>query len=339
MYNEKLEQLIDAALADGTLTEKEKKVLFKKAEEMGVDLDEFEMVLDARVFKMQNQAEEKNNATEEVKRVSSVINFDRVKEIKQSIEQEYALRTKGKTLTLNNGRTKIAAENNRYIINKEEQRVSKAEKNFILSLSYKEGDIEYNIAVLDFLRPFAGEINNNRHKNNLIKEIQDGFYKDDTLDSFLREASSELNGHCHSLSVSHFFNICAKIEELYSSEPMILNEIPTAYKERQKDLKDLSDLFSEAKSLYKKRDNVVKKYRIGYILTQIIFWIIVFGGTFDDWWDWWNILILIPIGLIVFPIIISKILKFIIKKQAPFPWKEDSYHNKIKLGGWDYLLD
>ena len=244
MYNEKLEQLIDAALADGTLTEKEKKVLFKKAEEMGVDLDEFEMVLDARVFKMQNQAEEKNNATEEVKRVSSVINFDRVKEIKQSIEQEYALRTKGKTLTLNNGRTKIAAENNRYIINKEEQRVSKAEKNFILSLSYKEGDIEYNIAVLDFLRPFAGEINNNRHKNNLIEEIQDGFYKDDTLDSFLRKASSKLNGQlydyddyddydsCHSLSVSHFFNICAKIEELYSSEPMILNEIPTAYKER-----------------------------------------------------------------------------------------------------------
>ena len=101
----------------------------------------------------------------------------------------------------------------------------------------------------------------------------------------------------------------------------------------------MSDLFSEAKSLHKKRDNVVKKYRIGYILTQIIFWIIVFGGTFDDWWDWWNILILIPIGLIVFPIIISKILKFIIKKQAPFPWKEDSYHNKIKLGGWDYLLD
>jgi len=235
MYNEQIEALISAALADGMLTEKEKKVLFKKAEEMGVDLDEFEMVLDARVFKMQNQAEEKNNATEEVKRVSSVINFDRVKEIKQSIEQEYALRTKGKTLTLNNGRTKIAAENNRYIINKEEQRVSNAKKNFILSLSYKEGDIEYNIAVLDFLRPFAGEINNNRHKNNLIEEIQDGFYKDDTLDSFLRKASSELNGQhdrCHSLSVSHFFNICAKIEELYSSEPMILNEIPTAYKER-----------------------------------------------------------------------------------------------------------
>ena len=46
MYNEQLEKLIDYALADGELTEKEKQVLFKKAESMGVDLDEFEMVLD-----------------------------------------------------------------------------------------------------------------------------------------------------------------------------------------------------------------------------------------------------------------------------------------------------
>lgn len=55
MYNEQLEQLIDAALADGVLTEKEKQILFKKAQAMGVDLDEFEMVLDARLYKI-NQA-------------------------------------------------------------------------------------------------------------------------------------------------------------------------------------------------------------------------------------------------------------------------------------------
>ncbi len=55
MYNEQLEQLIDAALADGVLTEKEKQVLFKKAQTLGVDLDEFEMVLDARLFKLQKE--------------------------------------------------------------------------------------------------------------------------------------------------------------------------------------------------------------------------------------------------------------------------------------------
>lgn len=334
MYNEQIEALISAALADGMLTEKEKQILFKKAQAQGIDLDEFEMVLDARVFKMQNQAEEKNNATEEVKRVSSVINFDRVKEIKQSIEQEYALRTKGRNLVLNTGRTKIAAQNNADIIEEEKERVQRAEYKFILSLSCKEGDIEYNFAILDFIRTFI--IISYEEEKYIIEGIQDGYYKDKSLNSFLQDASERLNQD--SEITTHFFNICANIEEMYSSEPMILNELPIVYKERKKILKNLSELFIEAKPLHEKRDEVVKKYRIGYILTQIIFWIIVFGGTFDDWWDWWNILILIPIGLIVFPIIISKILKFIIKKQAPFPWKEDSYHNEIKLGGWDYWL-
>lgn len=59
MYDEKLEQLIDAALADGELTEKEKQVLFKKAQALGVDLDEFEMMLDARLVKSQKAEQEK----------------------------------------------------------------------------------------------------------------------------------------------------------------------------------------------------------------------------------------------------------------------------------------
>ena len=53
MYNEQLENLIEMALMDGVLTEKEKQVLFKKAEAMGVDLDEFEMVLQAKLFEKQ----------------------------------------------------------------------------------------------------------------------------------------------------------------------------------------------------------------------------------------------------------------------------------------------
>jgi hypothetical protein len=40
-------------LADGELTEKEKQILFKKAEAAGIDLDEFEMVLDAKLFEKQ----------------------------------------------------------------------------------------------------------------------------------------------------------------------------------------------------------------------------------------------------------------------------------------------
>jgi hypothetical protein len=50
MYNEQIENLINLALMDGALTEKEKQVLFKKAEAAGIDLDEFEMVLDAKLY-------------------------------------------------------------------------------------------------------------------------------------------------------------------------------------------------------------------------------------------------------------------------------------------------
>ncbi len=54
MYNDKIEKLIALALADGELTEKEKQILFKKAEIDGIDLDEFEMVLEARLFEKTN---------------------------------------------------------------------------------------------------------------------------------------------------------------------------------------------------------------------------------------------------------------------------------------------
>jgi hypothetical protein len=53
MYSEKLEKLIELAFADGVLTDKKKQVLLKNAQVEGIDLDEFEMVLDARVYERQ----------------------------------------------------------------------------------------------------------------------------------------------------------------------------------------------------------------------------------------------------------------------------------------------
>jgi len=65
MYNEKLDKLIEMALMDGELTEKEKQVLFKNAETMGVDLDEFEMVLEAKLFEKQKSMEQEKPKTTE----------------------------------------------------------------------------------------------------------------------------------------------------------------------------------------------------------------------------------------------------------------------------------
>ncbi len=65
MYNEKIEKLIQLALADGILNEKEKQILFKNAETEGIDLDEFEMVLEAKLFEIQQ------NKTSDIKNEAS----------------------------------------------------------------------------------------------------------------------------------------------------------------------------------------------------------------------------------------------------------------------------
>ena len=61
MYDEQIENLINLALADGELTEKEKQILFKKAEAEGIDLVEFQMVLDAKLYE-RKQAQAKTAA-------------------------------------------------------------------------------------------------------------------------------------------------------------------------------------------------------------------------------------------------------------------------------------
>ena len=48
-----IEKLIDLAIADGQITEKERNVILKKAAELGADADEVEMTLDGRIHQMQ----------------------------------------------------------------------------------------------------------------------------------------------------------------------------------------------------------------------------------------------------------------------------------------------
>ncbi len=55
-----IEKLIDLAIADGQITEKERNVIFKKAAEFGVDLDEVEMILDGKLHQLEaNKPKEK----------------------------------------------------------------------------------------------------------------------------------------------------------------------------------------------------------------------------------------------------------------------------------------
>lgn len=57
MYSKQLESLIKAAMTDGVLTESEREILYKKADAEGIDRAEFDMILNARIFEAQQEAE------------------------------------------------------------------------------------------------------------------------------------------------------------------------------------------------------------------------------------------------------------------------------------------
>jgi len=55
MYSKELEELIESALADGVITDKERAIIHKRAKAEAVDCDELDMVLDGRLEKMKKK--------------------------------------------------------------------------------------------------------------------------------------------------------------------------------------------------------------------------------------------------------------------------------------------
>lgn len=66
MYDQSLEQLIDAVIADGVITDQERKVVYKKAASLGIDQDEIEVYLEGRLSKV-SQSKPKSNKKGEIK--------------------------------------------------------------------------------------------------------------------------------------------------------------------------------------------------------------------------------------------------------------------------------
>lgn len=67
MFSDELEMLIDAAIADGVITDKERAVLHKRALAEGVDTDELDLIIDARIAKAQNKAKAQTSQEIEAK--------------------------------------------------------------------------------------------------------------------------------------------------------------------------------------------------------------------------------------------------------------------------------
>lgn len=101
-----LEKLIQAALADGEVTEKERSILVKKVKEAGSDVDEFEMLLDARIFeanKMNTKTEPKPaaNHTAATKPTATQKGRQTVGALTEAFKKQF-----GAVLRIYNGRSK-----------------------------------------------------------------------------------------------------------------------------------------------------------------------------------------------------------------------------------------
>ena len=55
MFSKDLEEFIDAALADGVITDKERSVLYRRAKAEGVEPDELDVIIEGRLEKMKRQ--------------------------------------------------------------------------------------------------------------------------------------------------------------------------------------------------------------------------------------------------------------------------------------------
>lgn len=90
-YDEKLEKFINLALEDGEITDKERDILFKKAEASGVDLDEFEMVLDNRLNARKRSIS--NTVSQSKKIVTCVFNlfWENYKNLRNNISKKHEI--------------------------------------------------------------------------------------------------------------------------------------------------------------------------------------------------------------------------------------------------------
>ena len=90
-----MEKLIGAALADGELTDKERKVLLKKAAEERLDVDEFEMLLDARLHEVKAEIARKEKE-EKARKEKELAALKAKAEAEARLKQEAETRAKEK---------------------------------------------------------------------------------------------------------------------------------------------------------------------------------------------------------------------------------------------------
>lgn len=186
-----LEDFVVAALADGVLSDKEKTVLIRKAEGLGLDIDEFELMLEARLHKKQLETGNSGPVKwEAVKRQVSYYKNTFEKTV-GSEERYKEVETKKYWYTRKDGKNvyKTGSDHVKYQEVTERETI-RAKKDYIMSLEPQDKeDVLAVVSFLDTLLPTSGKINPflpevaAKYNSVVVKAQQ--FYSNDT--DFIKE--------------------------------------------------------------------------------------------------------------------------------------------------------
>lgn len=83
MYSLSLEKLIEMAITDGVLSVKEREVLFRKASEEGIKHDEFEIMIEGRLFEKNQELLKSINATSSIQQNLIVDNNEKEQKVRK----------------------------------------------------------------------------------------------------------------------------------------------------------------------------------------------------------------------------------------------------------------
>lgn len=248
-----LESLINAALADGIVTEKEKQILFKKAQSMGMGLDEFEMRLDARLFQLKKAQEE--SAKEERLKKEEREKEERERTKMEKLKKEEEERERTKKERLEKEEAKIAALSSQILENRIEQ-IKQEAKQRIEELESEEAGIVK--VKKDAEREEMNYVSRNANslkeaKNSIEKTTKEKVHnaivsfpipnsKDDLLDfmSYI-EIKKKENGSDDVIRKK--YNQCVeKAIQLFPDEPIVKSIIDKKKKDAEEDEKNTKEL-------------------------------------------------------------------------------------------------
>lgn len=281
--NEQFERLIDFALKDGILTDKEREVIMKKAQSLGIDVDEAELILEAKLIDL-NNGENKAHNTEHNYETSTIGNYQ--KEYNRIKNQNF--KPIQEVVFLTGRRTKYDNDDRRRYTRIETERIKNECYAFIDSIS-PNNEIE-TIDALDFLSHFLPSPS--------IEVLLPNYYKEYNYD---RDYTVR--------AVSKIKTIIKESEEKFSSVASVMNKVKVV-KDRLKSLSNILELkLEESKERLANSDNDFEKEKLDFKkafrpfrIRRCVIWAIfvisfVSAWIFVDGWGWSVLINILTLGL------------------------------------------